>query len=511
MAIQVGDNFSYQGAKPLDARLQYNTIADMKAKADATLYDGIIAFCKADSKNYQWKSTNPVDETLGKWREFTASSDEAPYLWGYLYNNAFYEESTHVTLIPAQTDTIYVERESKKFYEYDGTDYVELSEGVTGVVYQAGGSYTFANLPAASASNLGFVYNVTDNFTTTSDFVEGAGHDYPANTDVSVINAGTAGSPSYKYNIFMGPLSGYQKKIQYAALPTADADHLGQIYQYTGATNLSYTHGFMYECKFDGTNYSWEEVSTQDSGEAVLTSAVTSNLAVGAIPSGTTLAKNTTFTEFVQKLLITEIAPTIAFSLSKSGNVKHGESYTETLTVNVSVMGTAKKINTIKWYQGSTLLQTDTIDSTVAGSWTYVMGTATTDTTTFKAVVNYTKSDDNAVDVEKTASISFYYDKFYGSVDSLTPTEATVEALTNALATAKGGSYKFTTSASRIAYAYPKSLGALTSIKDGSGFSLFDSFTRTTETYTQNATSVEYYLYVLTDPTTVTNYTVVFA
>lgn len=511
MAIQVGDNFSYQGAKPLDARLQYNTITDMKAKADATLYDGIIAFCKADSKNYQWKSTNTVDPILGRWREFTASSDEAPYLWGYLYNNAFYEESTHITLIPAETDTIYVERESKKFYEYDGTDYVELSEGVTGVVYQAGGSYTFTNLPAASASNLGFVYNVTNDFTTTSDFVEGAGYDYPANTDVSVINAGTAGSPSYKYNIFMGPLSGYQKKIQYAALPTADADHLGQIYQYIGTTNLSYTHGFMYECKFDGTNYSWEAVPTQDSGEAVLTSAVTSNLTVGAIPSGTTLAQGTTLTEIMQKLLITEIAPTMSMSMTKSGNVAYGDSYTETLTLAVSAMGTAKKIKTIAWYQGSTLLQTDTIDSTVAGSWTYTMETATTDTTTFKAVVTYTKSDDTDTTMEKTSSISFYYDKFYGSVDSLTPTEATVEALTNALATGKGGTYRFTTSAARMAYAYPKTLGALTSIKDGSGFSLFDSFTRTEESYTQNSTTVAYYLYVLTDPTTVSNYSVTFA
>lgn len=70
MALTIGDNFSYQGAKPLDTRLQYATIAEMASKADSTLYDGIIAYCKADGKNYQWKSTNTVDPTLGKWREF---------------------------------------------------------------------------------------------------------------------------------------------------------------------------------------------------------------------------------------------------------------------------------------------------------------------------------------------------------------------------------------------------------------------------------------------------------
>lgn len=81
MSMQIADNFSYQGTKPLDARLQYNTIADMTAKAESTLYDGIMAYCKADRKTYQWISTNEVDPTLGKWREYTSggsASDLSP-------------------------------------------------------------------------------------------------------------------------------------------------------------------------------------------------------------------------------------------------------------------------------------------------------------------------------------------------------------------------------------------------------------------------------------------------
>lgn len=246
-------------------------------------------------------------------------------------------------------------------------------------------------------------------------------------------------------------------------------------------------------------------------GGGELTEDVTANLAVGAIQSGTTLAQGTSFTEFAKKLLITEIAPAIGFSISKSGSVKYGSSYLETLTVNVSAMGTAKRIDTIAWYEGNTLMQTDTIGSTAAGSWTYTMPAETADSTTFKAVVTYTKSDNTGAAVTKTASISFYYDKFYGSVDTLTPSEAAVEALSSALATGRGGTYSFTTAASRICYAYPASLGALTSIKDGNGFSLFDSFTRTTQSYTQNGTTVSYYRYVLTDPVTVTGYSVTFA
>lgn len=69
MAISVADNFSYLGGKPLDGRIQYATVADMKAMADAKLYEGCEAYCIATDKYYKWKSTNPVDETLGKWRE----------------------------------------------------------------------------------------------------------------------------------------------------------------------------------------------------------------------------------------------------------------------------------------------------------------------------------------------------------------------------------------------------------------------------------------------------------
>lgn len=306
------------------------------------------------------------------------------------------------------------------------------------------------------------------------------------------------------------------ESIQVSTLPTASATNVGKIYQYVGATTENLTNGYFYECVSDGEltpTYSWEQKDVQEAGggDSSLTENVTSNIAVGAIASGTTLNEGTTFTEFVQKLLVSEIAPTISFSISKSGNVAYGSSYTETLTVNVTDMGTAKSIDTIAWYEGSTLKQTDTIESTTTGTWTYTMPTATTDTTTFKAVVTYKKSNDAQTSVTKTATISFYYNKFYGSVDSLTPSEADVEALTTALGTAKGGTYSFTINNARIAYAYPSSLGALTSIKDGNGFSLFDSFTQTTQSYTQNGTTVSYYLYVLNDPTTVNAYTVVFA
>lgn len=72
MSILVGDNFQYSASKPLDGRLKYDTVANMKAVADATMYDGCLAYCVATDKTYQWKSTNTVDETTGRWREFSS-------------------------------------------------------------------------------------------------------------------------------------------------------------------------------------------------------------------------------------------------------------------------------------------------------------------------------------------------------------------------------------------------------------------------------------------------------
>ena len=67
-------------------------------------------------------------------------------------------------------------------------------------VYKPAGSTTFAELPAPSPNVLGNVYNVTDAFTTTDQFVEGAGKSYPAGTNVAVVLVGE----DYKYDVLSG-------------------------------------------------------------------------------------------------------------------------------------------------------------------------------------------------------------------------------------------------------------------------------------------------------------------
>ena len=263
--------------------------------------------------------------------------------------------------------------------------------------------------------------------------------------------------------------------------------------------------------KYDATLEKWvNESGGGGGGDAELEEAVTANTAAGAIEVGTTLPQGMTFTEFVKALVIAEVDPTINFSISQSGTVPSGSSYTETLTCAVTNMGSATKIKTISWYEGETLKRTDNVNSTVPATWTYTMSTATTETTTFKAVVTYTSSKGIDVSTEKTATITFGSYKYYGEVFSLDPTEAQVKALTEVAGNSRAGAYPFTIDDSRACYAYPKSFGALTKITDPNGFNLFYSFTRTEQTYTIGGQSVEYYRYVLTDEAAVENFVVTF-
>lgn len=53
--------------------------------------------------------------------------------------------------------------------------------------------------------NLGKVYNVSEDFTTTSDFVEGSGKAHPAGTNIYVVDTDTTGStPDYKFDVLAG-------------------------------------------------------------------------------------------------------------------------------------------------------------------------------------------------------------------------------------------------------------------------------------------------------------------
>lgn len=70
MAIKIGANLAYNGKLSNFERDSFETKAAMKAFAENSIDEGHLSYCKEDGNIYQYKSTNAVDATTGRWRIF---------------------------------------------------------------------------------------------------------------------------------------------------------------------------------------------------------------------------------------------------------------------------------------------------------------------------------------------------------------------------------------------------------------------------------------------------------
>lgn len=92
------------------------------------------------------------------------------------------------------------------------------------------------------------------------------------------------------------------EQIQVSTLPTANADELGKIYQYIGATDSTYTNAYFYKCVSDGLNpatYSWEQVDVMPAGSSL--PSQTGNAGKFLITNGTSASWGNEATSFKAK------------------------------------------------------------------------------------------------------------------------------------------------------------------------------------------------------------------
>lgn len=99
-----------------------------------------------------------------------------------------------------------------------------------------------------------------------------------------------------------------------------------------------------------------------------------------------------------------------------------------------------------------------------------------------------------------TKQVNVVYPSYFGSVASdWTPTEESIKALTKTLQVSRAYTHSgISTSNGKIVYCYPASYGKLTSIKDGNGYEVIDSYT----VQTVNVGGISYNCYLLTTPVT---------
>lgn len=316
--LKLSSNIELQAGAPLDARSIVSTESELYVAANFEYsYIGMLVSTQDTGDVYILKAKPTT--TAANWSKVAGSGDMSNY----------YTKS--------QIDAGWYNKE-------------EIDEIVSSV-YKPAGSATMATLPTLAANVKGNVYNMTEAFVTTSDFVEGAGKSYPVGTNVAVVDIGDyhevtpVGNenpssenwyelisdkyvlstdtevdnektyyeyiPVYKFDIMSGfvDLSGYQTKMQVTELPTAAAAEEGKIYQYIGSTTSNLVKGFFYTCQevspaTDPKTYEWVVANVQDmSGEGELAMVLNVTKEAGGINVGASYAAGTVFENLWRDLL----------------------------------------------------------------------------------------------------------------------------------------------------------------------------------------------------------------
>ena len=120
--------------------------------------------------------------------------------------------------------------------------------------------------------------------------------------------------------------------------------------------------------------------------------------------------------------------------------------------------------------------------------------------------IPYPNTSVKAGNVSASGTIRAYALSYYGVINSSTITENDISSLSSRLSSSKSYTYTVSLSEQRIIYMYPQTFGTLTSIKDANNFDYINSYTRTTLSYN----GVDYYVYILTDPVTITGFKQIF-
>lgn len=481
-------SFSLAGAleplisAPLDAREQVSAKAELTTSGNFPYpYVGMEVYVVAEDKKYRLMGADPTD--IENWKEIGEGSG----------GTTDYTDLTNKPSINGTTLS-----GNKTASDLGLQDAMQLSTMPTASVDYLGKVVQYTGASITDSYTHGYFYEcVSDGETTPTYSWEqtdvqppNGGGSYTAGDGINISQENVISTDSLQeddMDDIIDPLPS----------PVTEGHDLGDI-EDVNITNPA--NGDV--LKYNSETEEWE--NGEGGGDAELEESITTNLAVGAVPSGTTLTQGMSFTDVMKKLFITEIAPTITFSASGSGVKEVGTSVTPTLTLTISDVGTGTPAS-IKFYDGSTLLDTQAYVSGT-NSYTFTMDAVTT-TKTVKGVLEYKKSDDSTASIEKSATYTFVMASYYGAVTTAPIDKSGITALTKNVKNTKAQTATFTLSNQRSCYCYPASFGALTSIKDGNNFEYINSYTKTTV----SVDGVDYNVYTLTDPVTASGFKQIYA
>ena len=271
----------------------------------------------------------------------------------------------------------------------------------------------------------------------------------------------------------------------------------------------SVPEGFITYNEEDKKSYQWDgqqwtEYTAGGGGGGTWTSTDPTAVTVGGLKQGTNLSGKTT-QEIIDMMVNPYMPPAIGISINPSTTLYEiGRDATVTVTANLTKK--TKDITGARILKNGADLKVASPDEITAKTFSQASVTFNSDTT-FSSKVSDADGEVNG----NTINVKFTRKSFYGLIDAgaTVDSDTAIEALgSNQLTGSKGLTWNnLTANNQKLAYAYPESFGNLTSIKDQNNFDYISSFIKTTV----QRDGVNYNVYILRDPMSITGARVTFA
>lgn len=214
----------------------------------------------------------------------------------------------------------------------------------------------------------------------------------------------------------------------------------------------------------------------------------------------------------LQKILkITYTAPGVALTASGSGTLREKGTAVTSTSLLANVTKRSDPIQTVRFYQGVTLLDTQTSGGAIpsGGISSYNWTGSFTDNTTFSVQVDDNGATGGPSTAVSSQSFSFVY-PYYEGAGAAGKTGAQIRSDLSTVVINSTASRTTTLTASNgqvFYFAYPNSYGALTSILDVNGFETISGWTSSTKSITGlDATSQTYRVYESNNPVVAGSY-----
>ena len=243
--------------------------------------------------------------------------------------------------------------------------------------------------------------------------------------------------------------------------------------------------------------------TTIDAGSVVasskITTAITATENIGSVTAGKTYAAGTDMEVILKDILVKYMPPAVALTTTPA--TKLYDIVTDsisTILLKAAVTKKSQNVTKVSFLVGDTLLNEITTGVASGGNFQYQYNPVTpiNSDVTFKAVATDGKQASTS-----SVTIKFVGRSYYGICDANVsdPDATVIKSGSNTLKDTKTFLYNgITTNWGKVFYAYPKSFGALTSIKDEvNNINYWDSFQRSEV----SVDGIDYYCYTLIEPT----------